>query len=426
MAKSLFDLDEFKDLKESFAARRSRFRDYWRYFKAEYNGGNSVFASAPSNYLNNLFQASIKPIFTPLARAVRIDAALIPGEWKLDKNNAQHEAALARLFRMSKWDTEGDLWVKFAAAMGESAIRIVDDRLAQTVRLMPMRPDTYITRSFSFYDQTPRQLISIYEQQEGGKDVEYAEVIDAATVRTFRNGEPYAMNPAYGAEYANALGFVPVVVCLHDNGEGQGEATFDDVLTALDQVNQQATYMAQIIERHFEPQWAAFGAEPGDLEKSGDSVWFFPEGSDIKAILAQVDFEGLLAFIKEIKTEMKESLPELAFAKLVGVERVAAATIELQMAEAVFKIRSMRKAHDQALAEAVMLAGRAATGMGNELAGLDDPMLAFDKNRPVITIDALTRLQIEQQRESTELARMAREREAMLTSAMQGDETPDA
>jgi len=345
--KTIFGLDEFKDLKAGYEARKSRFADYWRYYKAEYKGTANIFTSAAGQYVSSLIQSSVKPLFTPLARAVNIDVALIPGDWP--PVDEQYAPALAALWNGSNWDTEGDLFVRYGVAMGETGVRIVDDRQGGRVLLAPARPDTFVTRPTSYYDPTPAQAIFINVRQEGGDEVEYAEVIEPDRVRTFKNGQPEGIG-GRPAEYANELGFVPLVVGKHDDGTGRGEPTFDDTITSLDMVNRQATYMAQIIERHAEPQWAAFGAEPGDLEKSGDAVWFFPEGSDIKAVLAAVDFAGLLDFIREIKTEMKESLPELAFAKLVGVERVAAATIELQMAEAVFKIRRLRKVYDQTLA----------------------------------------------------------------------------
>ena len=119
---------------------------------------------------------------------------------------------------------------------------------------------------------------------------------------------------------------------------------------------------------------------------------------------------------------MKDSLPELAFRELVGVNRIAAATIELQMAEAVFKIRRLRKVSDWALAQACRLCGRAGAQMGLELAALDTPLMRFDRNRPVITIDALTRLQIESLEQGNQLGQMALAREQMLVGAAQGVE----
>jgi hypothetical protein len=418
--KSLFDLEEFKPYGAAFQARKSRFARFWRHYKAELTAPGE-WATDMGSYIGATIANAVKPIFTPLARAVELDVALIPGDWKLSPESAKQQMGLDRIFEWSKWDCEGDIFVRYVTALGEAGLRVVDDRVNKRLIIQPVRPDMYLAIPMSAWDNTPKMLITLAKM---GED-EIAEVIEPNRIRTFWRGQPYAQDALNGreAEYANELGFVPFVVCKLDSGDGAGEPTFDNTLPALDQANRQATYMATIIQRHAEPQWAVIGAEAGDLEKSGEAVWFFPEGSDVKAVLAAVDFAGLLAFIQEIKKEMKDSLPELALSELVGVERVAAATIELQMAEAVFKIRRLRKPHDRALMEAVVLAGKAAISMGlADLAGLADGTLRFDKNRPVITVDALTRLQIESVAQSQEMSRLAMERERMLLAASNGQE----
>lgn len=420
--KSIFDLEEFKPLKIPFEARKARAKRFWKYYKAEvYDTKRGDMQSPMGNYVGSRIANSVRPLFTPLARAVNLDVALIPGSWQLAGDSAQHQEAIRALFRASRWDVEGDLFVKYVMAMGEAGIYVVDDRNNGRVILQSLRPDAFITLAISRFDPTPALAILI----EMNGEEEQAIVVDPQRIRTYLNGQPRGLD-GNKPEYANTLGFVPLVECKNDPGDGTGEPTFDDAIASLDQVNIQATHLANIIQKHVEPQWAAFGAEAGDLEKSGDTVWFFPEGSDVKAVLAAVDFAGVLSFIQEIKGEVKESLPELSLAELVGVERVAAATIELQMAEAVFKIRRLRKPIDLCLAEAVRLAGRAAVSMKvSELAGLDDPLLEFDKERPVITLDALTRLQVQQTEIGIEAQRVALEQSRLLGNARNGSEVPE-
>lgn len=415
MSKSVFDLDEYKAYRRLFDARRGRFSRYWRYYKASVYDNGALHGSPMGQFVLSRIADATRPLFTPLARAVNLDVALIPGGWVLAPESAQHQAAVDTLFRSSSWPTEGDLFVKYVAAMGEAALYVPDDREGKRVMLQALRPDSYLIVPAGRYDDTPALAILIATGYDAeGKTQEEATVISPTTVKTFINGQPAGVD-GRSPSYANALGFVPIVACKNDPGDGAGEPTFDDAIASLNQVNIQATHLANIIQKHVEPQWAAFGAEAGDLQKSGDLVWFFPEGSDVKAILAAVDFDGVLAFIQEIKTEVKESLPELSLSKLVGVERVAAATIELQMAEAVYKIRRMRKPVDLAVANALRLAGRVASDIGNrELAGLDDELLAFDSERPVIGIDALTRLQIETASQNASMSRLALEREQLL------------
>ncbi|MBK8990147.1 MAG: hypothetical protein IPM39_29470 [Chloroflexi bacterium] len=426
MSKSIFDLDEFKPYARQFMARRSRAARYWRYYKAEaYN--NPQNGSPMGQFVLSRIADATRPLFTPLARAVNLDVALIPGGWQLAATASQHQDAMDVLFRESAWPVEGDLFVKYVASMGEAALYISDERVSKRLRLQSLRPDAYLVVPAGRYDPTPALAILLTAgTDEKGDVTEEATILQPNLVRTYVNGEPKGVD-GRSPQYTNALGFVPIVECKNDPGDGAGEPTFDDAIASLNQVNIQATHLANIIQKHVEPQWAAFGAEAGDLQKSGDLVWFFPEGSDVKAVLAAVDFDGVLKFIQEIKSEVKDSLPELSLSKLVGVERVAAATIELQMAEAVFKIRRMRKPVDLAVADALRLAGRVAADIGRpDLAALNDPTLAFDADRPVIGMDALTRLQIESASQTTAMSRLAFEREQMLIAGQQGKETPDA
>jgi hypothetical protein len=423
---SIFDLPEYAPYRQQFDSRRQRFGNYWRYYKAQvYDSPHSN--SAMGQFVLSRIADSIRPLFTPLARAVNLDVALIPGDWALSLDSQQHQDAVDELFRDSSWPVEGDLFVKYVAAMGESAIYVPDDRLTKRIMLQALRPDSYLIVPAGRYDATPSLAILVATgYNKKGDAQEEATIISPSTISTYINGAPASID-GRSASYANALGFVPIVECKNDPGDGVGEPTFDDAIASLNQVNIQATHLANIIQKHVEPQWAAFGAEAGDLQKSGDLVWFFPEGSDVKAILAAVDFDGVLKFIQEIKSEVKDSLPELSLSKLVGVERVAAATIELQMAEAVFKIRRMRKPVDLAVANALRLAGRVAADVGRpDLAGLDDKNLEFDSKRPVIGMDALTQLQIESASQTAGMSKLALSRERMLLDGQQGKETAGA
>lgn len=419
---SIFDIDEFSHLADAYAARKNRAFRFWQYYKAE------IYLSSASGLtaaINQRISDSILPLFTPLARAVDLDVALIPGGWQLDDESADLQEPVDLIFRQSRWPIEGSLFVKFFCAMGISGLYVVASDItdADTFILQSLRPDEFIIEPAGPFDHVPAMAILIELSVVDDEGMEKATVIEPDQIRIFENGERLSTDN-------NPLGFVPVVECINDPGDGRGEPVFENAVKPLDQVNLQATHLANIIQKHVEPQWAAIGAEPGDLEKSGDVVWFFPEGSDVKAVLASVDFDGVLDFIKEMKLEVKESLPELGLSKLVGIERVAAATIELQMAEAVFKIRHLRQAIDLCVADALRLAGRAMTALNLQtpIAGLDTKELAFDADRPVLSLDALTRLQIEQAQINTSLQRSALQQERLFVSGstpdQAGTETP--
>lgn len=414
MASSIWQLDEFEPWAGAFEARRRRLQMNERYYEGrmyDQSYGDMQAAWALQMPLNGL-RKQIKVLFQPLAGAVQVDVALVPGGWALDADSQQHEAALRMLLKGSRWGLEQDMYVHQAAAMGMTTLKVVDDRVNGRVSIVPIRPDGVLTVPMSLYDSRLRMAIIVGEMRGGdGKPVELAEVIEPDRVRTFVGGVPMGV-AGREAEFVNGLGEVGLVdVPFLYTGAAMGEPTFEAAKQPLDGVNQQANDLEENIKKHVEPQWAAFIDNPErnaeDLQKSGDNVWWFPSGSDIKALVASLDIPGVLEFIKEIKLDMKKTLPELLTFELVGMTRIAVPAIEIQLLPLTMKVHRARRSLDDGLAQAVRLAGRAAGQMGvTELAGLDDGMLGFDEKRPVVFMDALTSLGLEQSRIATEAARL--------------------
>jgi hypothetical protein len=281
---------------------------------------------------------------------------------------------------------------------GVSALKISDLREARRVIVCPVNPCCLYLVAGAEYDQTPALSLWIEQRQDGlGQMFEYAEVITPATIRTFVDGTPKGFD---GREpmYANELGFVPFVEADHiKTGKALGESTFQKALPLLDEVNELASYLADIIKKHAEPQWAVSGAEPSDLVKSGDNIWFLPGGAKVDPLVAGIDIPGVLEFVREIRDQVTGSLPELAFDELKAKTQIATATLELQLMELVLKIKRTRPNYDHGLAQALRLAGRAGAGMGSPegIAVLDDEGLRFDPERPVLPPDREAQIRIE-------------------------------
>ncbi len=167
------------------------------------------------------------------------------------------------------------------------------------------------------------------------------------------------------------------------------------------------------------------GAEPSDLVKSGDNVWFIPQGGDVKAIVAPIDIAGVVEFIDRIAQNTTSALPELAFDELKSKTQIATATLELQLMELVLKIKRTRPNYDHGLADALRLAGRAAKTLNlPELAVLDDEALQFNPERPIIPLDRLSQLQLEKAEMDMERQRSITPAEwkSSITNALSADE----
>ncbi len=390
--KSIFEDPQFKPYQMAYLGRRRLYLERRRY----YDG--TIYDDGAFRLAHKLY-AQTKSLFAFLARAVDLDVALVPGvmgPWQLNEGAASATLdAQAQLYEWSEWPIVSDNWLADGATTGEGMIKIVPDMDVRIVQLQRLAPeDCLLGQMMSEKGQiVPMALIVVPEMTDhAGERYEYAEVITPDEVRTFRDGGPhgYGGNPD---RYPNPLGFVPVVATNNDTGQ---RPTFAKAQPQLDSVNELASYLADIIGRHAEPQWAVKGGEPSELVKSGDNVWFLPAGADVQAILASVDIAGTLDFIREVKGETKANLPELAFDDLRAKDQIATETLEIQLMELDAKIWKMRRRYDAGLMRAHRMAATAAGISG--ITGLEGLLLphALDFARPVRPVSRFDQIRLEE------------------------------
>lgn len=420
--KTIWALDEFKPYAAEWRRRQQQLA--WR--KAYYDG--TIYRNVRERFqalgklqtvLGPRLYRGTKALFLMLSRAVDVDAGIIPGGWAFaaDAPEAWRDAA-KQVFSWSDWTTDGVLYVHYGAQYGISGLKVADLRQARRVMVKPIDPTSFLTIRTGQYDPTPRLGIIVeHRRAAAGSLYEYAEVITPDAIRTFANGEPVGVDGRDPA-YPNELGFVPLVEVQHlRTGEEFGEATYQKAMPILDELNELASYLSDIIKKHAEAQWVITGGDASDLEKSGDNIWFMPPGSDTKALVAAIDIPGVLAFIQAIRDEVHGALPELAFDEIKRKDQIATATLELQLAELVFKVKRTRPNYDHGLADALRMCGRAARSMGiMDIAALDDETLTFDPDRPVLPLDRETQIRIEQ-------AELALEQQKAITRGNEGAST---
>lgn len=411
---SIFNLAEFKHLRRPWDARQkelSRRRSYYdgTVYKRHMKGLDWL---APRLY------KGIKPLYLPLSRAVDIDAGIIPSGWSFAEDDPDAWSdARDIVFNWSKWRTKGVLLVHYGAQYGVVGLRVADLRDDGIVVIKPQDPLNFILSNASDYtDEIDLALYIEEKYDDDGESFEYAEAITPESVRIFRNGVLHDL-PDREAEYKNELGFVPFVEVRHiETGEDYGEATYQKAIPLLNEVNELASYLADIIKRHAEPQWAVIGSEPVDLTKSGDNVWFLPQGADVKPVVAGIDIGGVLEFVREIRDQVHGALPELSFDELRKKDQIATATLELQLLELVVKIHRARPNYDDGLAAALRMAGQAAKTMNlADVAVLDADDLALDQARNVLPVDESTELGLKMQRLQLEAAELSIEQSRAMT-----------
>ena len=408
---SIFDTNEFLPFKPRWDQRvteLTRRRSY-------YDGSVYRRLRERFKWLWPRLYRGIKPLYLPLARAVDVDAGIVPGGWALPDGTTEQpfnqawQSALDQVLAWSEWDTDGVLYVHYGAQYGVSGLKVSDLREAGQVIVKPVKPVCFLLIENGDYDDTPGMAINVETRlDERGQQYEYAEVVTAGDVRTFRDGSPEGFDEREPV-YQNDLEFVPFIEVEHiRTGEMWGESTYQKAIPMLDEVNNLASYLADIIGKNAEPQWVIYGAEPSELTKSGDNMWFLPTDAKVDPLLPKVDIPGVLDFVREIRDQVHGALPELAFDELRKKDQIATATLELQLMELVLKIKRSRPNYDHGLATALRMAGRAAASMGlADVPALNDEALALDRERPVLPLDDETRIRIEMQALALEQARGA-------------------
>lgn len=410
---SLFDTDEFKGYSAQWHSRQAELARRKGYYDGSVyrNVRMTVGPLAPRLY------KGIKSLYLPLSRAVDVDAGIIPGHWAWEEDAPDTwEEARKQVFAWSNWITQGVLYCHYGAVFGLSGLKVADVRDLGQVQVIPCSPEYFMLVETDRYNRTP--MLGFWLEHVQGPDgkQEYAEVITPQEIRTFIDGKPASID-GRPERYPNALGFVPMVEVKHkETGDPLGECTYQMAIPLLDEVNELASYLADVIKKNVEPQWVISGAEGTDLVKSGDNVWFLPNPqAKAMPLVGNVDIAGVAEFIDRIAANVNGALPELAYDELKQKAQIATATIELQLGELVLKIKRCRPNYDQGLIEALRMAGRAAATMGlGDVAVLDDEALALDDDRPVLPVNPLDQIALESARLGLEMQKSMSEGDGLM------------
>ena len=391
---SIFKTPEFKPLKKAWEARQAILRT-----RHEYYTGEVYSISKMMNVFGLIgpqLYKGIKPLFLPLSRAVDVDTGLIPSGWLFPEDSPEEwETQRNIIFDDSHWDSQGFLYVHYAASLGSSGIYVVDnhdDEENPTIRLKPLDPRTFMLIREGDKSSKVVAALIIEERADvfSGEDFEYAVWITEDQIFTFVNGE-------VTTSIENMLGLVPIIeVPFLETGEPLGDPTFARTLSMLDELNQLASYMADVIAKHHEPQWAIVGAEASEMVKSGDNIWFLPEGSKVQVIVPEMDLKGVLDYLEMLATNVADSLPETAFSDLRKKDRVATSTLEVQMLELILKMKRVRPLLDRGLVEAMKMAQKLSVILNiKSFPAFLEENFGFDPERNFIPVDRMTELQIE-------------------------------
>jgi hypothetical protein len=333
----------------------------------------------------------IRPIYNPTERLVELYVAktyggsldmeeLSRGAIPISGANARLRDALRQLWIWSNWGTAKSVFVRHGAMLGDTAIKIVDDRAAQQVRMEPLDPGKIrdikrdsvgnITEAVIQYDYLEEQVLGpITASTTRQRTYVYTEVITQDRFQTFRDGTPFAFyadaNGNMVPEWANEYGFVPLEVGkFRDMGLVWGATPFNAQTRKIDELNDSASNLHDQIRKVVSPIWYMPGVKKEDkiqannAEKDQITILYGPEGSEPHPMVAPIDISAAIENIEHILAELERDLPELSMHRLRDSGDLTAPGVKMAYDDALGRITEGRGSFDASLVRAQKMAIR--------------------------------------------------------------------
>jgi hypothetical protein len=434
---SIFDDERYKKYESPLGARALESKQFLDWYTGDiYKTKTVAFGQLGE------FQASVKALYHPIARAVDLHAAFLPGfpayaftrdikdgNGQLTQQGTRPETVsqIQKLLQWSRWPEYGPLYNMNYALKGRSIVSVTNRE-----GIDPLRPVVFEVRDpantyLDFADRWsrfPNVMITVIagakvpDREEAGQ---LAYVYTDDEILTFFEGAPYSyVDPVtgleiYTAQAPNSYGFVPAVESrFGDIGNGAVRSAFSGVLPLIVTINRMATYIMGVMGTYFRPQMYIAGAERGDEDvEFGEGILYGPMDSEAKMLLADLDLPGATAFVAQVYKEVKANLPELIFDEIRGINRISTEGLELQFAELISKLTVSRAGQDRALNDIFRVGLWAAQEAGAtdfsgyrgpDEDGYEDEPISLDPLRGYVPLGESALLAIQKQRVDVEEA----------------------
>lgn len=381
---------------DTYAARLGR---YWIYDSYRNNTAYSSFNSIALTLkaANNLYK-HIRGVYNPVFRQNQLLVSYIYGG-SIDMENLTSGAipivtgnaalieAIKQVFTWSRWGENKSIYTRYGALLGDSVLKIIDDREKQKVRMEVLHPGKVrdveldavgnVLSILIEYERDPDTDVSSItpgrfsplNNWQNNKSYTYSEKITKDTFETFKDGEPFAYYAdASGkpvAAWANEYGFVPVVMCQHQpSGLKWGENAFHASIRKIDEVNDLASLLDDQIRKAVIPLLYAAGTRgESDLDadtsqKDKYTILYGPKDSTLQPVIADIDIVGAGGRIDAVLQELERDLPELALQRMreSAGTNMTAPGVKAAYSDAIGRINEARGQYDSALVRALQMA----------------------------------------------------------------------
>ena len=376
---------------------------HYALLRAYYAG--TVYDAYPQLVTALKLYSGIRQIFGPLRRAVRVDVAKVPGGWAFHPDVPKEvQAAVEQVRTWSHHRASYSRAVLHGAVSGEFGLLMVDDRMAKTVCICPLRPDEVVTGTFA--DGTMFGLVVKSNLVDRAGLHEYAQLLTPTTITTYRNGAPHDYDGG-GATRPNLLGFVPLLLSPYLAGEsGIGENAFAGTQELLDRVNDATSQALDVIQRNAEPLTVFSGVDDISFDPANNAITLSKDTAKAYTLVPNLVIDQALALIEKVLNEFKNLLPQLILDVLSSRNDLAYDTVLTLCMELTDHVQDVRTHVDMAIETAERWALEAGLQMGL-FTGIDPSQHRLDPERPVIAPTPGQRLAMESQQIGLEGAKKA-------------------
>ncbi len=388
--------------------------------------------------LGNAYSADISGLYNPVSEVVDLYLHIFGGsfgdEIRAESDTAATLEALAQIWEWSNLNIEKRRICRMPATYGLCGLRIVArddiDPAKRRVYIKAEHPNTI--RDMILDDRGNVETIQLeYDITAGlAEDAEtltIRELLEKDRIQTWRvngsivqpfdiggfiaDGMPVKEINTYareqGADYPNALGVTPYVICYHDQGNDEwGRNCFYKARGAIDRYNSLISHTDIQVHETVRTVWliAAAGAPPVEFDFSGRKVIFVDQRQGgtpplAQPLVADLDLAGAIAQSKVQLDAIEDKLPELKATAGRFLSGQSGETVAQLRKPAEEKIQAARDLSEDALIRAQKIAlswgvllelWNLGTGFGRDAAdaafreGLEDHK--FNK-RPLLTAE---------------------------------------
>lgn len=408
------------------AQERAAWREVYALLELYY-ANNALYDSLQRRlYEQGQWHEGMKALRNPTYRVVEFYAAKIWGgyadELKIESENDRLEPAIRRVWRWSNWATRKTLAARKLAMLGDWFAKAAQNADRTRVYFQLLEPFTVTDFETDDRDNIVWVRIDVPKTRrslEARGDLYYTEVWSkdqqAVTIWEEHNKAPETpleqLPPSSRRVPFEALGidFVPIVHCpFKDVGHARGQAAIMAAVDKIDEVNRAATRMHQMQFRNNKVFWAlqanqvgpdgrpisapriqpddpATPTTPSGVITVGDEPMYrLPGNASLAPLVPDLDYDAMLAMLKDDMLELEKDLPELAYYRIRDMSEISGAAVRLLLSDTIDRAIEVRGLQYDAVVRLNMMALHIGQAAG--MAGFED-LGDFDADELLHTIE---------------------------------------